>query len=403
MASTDKESAPTESILPPEEGVQGWICVVGGFLGLFGTFGFLNAVGVFQSIYEETSLKNYNSSEVSWIFAVQICLMWAGGPLWGRIIDTYGAAPVLYPCSLLCVFSLCMTSLADEYYQIFLAQGLGFGIGAGGVFTTSMVCVGQWFVKRRGLAVGIASCGSSFGGVIFPIFLNKVIEDVGFYGAVRYTALFVGVLLASACLMVRARVPRKTWNRKTPWFDVTLFKQKQFALLTVGTYLVMFVTTGLDAADKVYGSAASIPGRIIPPYLADHIGHFNVLTTCSLMTGGSMLVLWLPFNFHPSHAGIIVFALVYGFVSGAVVSLVMPCVAKSGSIETLGQRFGTFQLVISVSCLTGLPLMGGILSRQGGTDFSGLQIFAAVASLLGAGFLVCSTHLLSQSRGNWRV
>ncbi|KAJ5100325.1 hypothetical protein N7456_006377 [Penicillium angulare] len=138
-----------------------------------------------------------------------------------------------------------MTSLADEYYQIFLAQGLGFGIGAGGVFTTSMVCVGQWFVKRRGLAVGIASCGSSFGGVIFPIFLNKVIEDVGFYGAVRYTALFVGVLLAAACLMVRARLPRKTWNRKTPWFDVSLFKQKQFALLTVGTYLVMFVCSKL--------------------------------------------------------------------------------------------------------------------------------------------------------------
>ena len=61
-----------------------------------------------------------------------------------------------------------------------------------------------------------------------------------------------------------------------------------------------------------------------------------------------MLCLWLPFNYHPSHAGIIVFALVYGLVSGAVVTLVMPCVAKSGSLETLGQRFGTFQLVISL-------------------------------------------------------
>lgn len=61
-----------------------------------------------------------------------------------------------------------------------------------------------------------------------------------------------------------------------------------------------------------------------------------------------MLCLWLPFNFHASHAGIIIFSLVYGFVSGAVVSLLMPCVAKSGSLETLGQRFGTFQLVISV-------------------------------------------------------
>ena len=72
------------------------------------------------------------------------------------------------------------------------------------------------------------------------------------------------------------------------------------------------------------------------------------MTVCSLFTGGSILVLWLPFNYHPSHAGIIVFGAVYGFVSGAVVSLLMPCVAKVGPLETIGQRFGTFQTVIAL-------------------------------------------------------
>ena len=198
-------------------------------------------IGVFQTFYEQNSLSNYTASDISWVFAVQLALMWIPGPLYGRIIDSYGPGPVLYPCSLLCIFALCMTSLADEYYQIFLAQGLGFGIGAGGVFTAAMVCVGQWFIRLRGLATGIATVGSSLGGVIFPIFFNQVMAEVGFYGATRYTALLVGITLAMSCCLLRARLPRRKWNHQAKWFDPSLLKEKHFALYTVGSFLVMWV------------------------------------------------------------------------------------------------------------------------------------------------------------------
>lgn len=47
--------------------------------------------------------------------------------------------------------------------------------------------------------------------------------------------------------------------------------------------------------------------------------------------------------------------------------------------------------------------MGAILNRQGGSDFSGLQIFASVTALLGSGFLAVSTYFLSRARGTWKV
>jgi hypothetical protein len=40
--------------------------------------------------------------------------------------------------------------------------------------------------------------------------------------------------------------------------------------------------------------------------------------------------------------------LVYGLASGAFVSLLMPCAAKTGTLETLGVRFGTFQTIIGL-------------------------------------------------------
>ena len=186
-------------------------------------------------------LKDYSPDKISWIFAVQLALMWAPGPLFGRVIDTYGPAPILYPGAVLCVFGLCMTSLADQYYQIFLAQGLAFGIGSGGVFTTALVCVDQWFVRRRGLGVGLASVGSSLGGVIFPIYLDRITRSIGLPGALRYTALFIGILLVLACFTVKARLPRKKWNHELKWFDKALFRQKSFALYTLGAYFVMYV------------------------------------------------------------------------------------------------------------------------------------------------------------------
>jgi hypothetical protein len=79
------------------------------------------------------------------------------------------------------------------------------------------------------------------GGVIFPLFVDRVTRDIGFYGAVRYTALFIGILLAISCCLITSRLPSKPWGSKGKWVDHTLIKDKTFTFYTIGSFLVMLV------------------------------------------------------------------------------------------------------------------------------------------------------------------
>src|SRR5208282_1546744 len=51
----------------PEGGTRAWIAVAGSSAALFVSFGWVNCIGLFQAEYEANQLKNYTSSEVSWI------------------------------------------------------------------------------------------------------------------------------------------------------------------------------------------------------------------------------------------------------------------------------------------------------------------------------------------------
>lgn len=51
----------------PEGGTKAYLSLLGGSLGLFISFGWVNCIGLFQAEYETNQLKTYSSSEVSWI------------------------------------------------------------------------------------------------------------------------------------------------------------------------------------------------------------------------------------------------------------------------------------------------------------------------------------------------
>jgi hypothetical protein len=70
-----------------------------------------------------------------------------------------------------------MTSLAREFWQTMLAQGIGLGIGTGLIFLPALSVVSQFFFKRRSLALGVATTGSSIGGELIYICTKAVLTN----------------------------------------------------------------------------------------------------------------------------------------------------------------------------------------------------------------------------------
>ena len=131
-------------------------------------------------------------------------------------------------------------------------------------------------------------------------------------------------------------------------------------------------------------NAASLFGRTIPGYLADKIGRFNMMVIMTAFTAIIILALWIPAT---ANAPIIVFAVLFGFGSGAFVSLAPSLIAQISDVRKIGVRTGTLFAVISVAALISNPIGGQLITRDHG-GYLQLQIYTGVMCLGGAIILV---------------
>ena len=125
-------------------------------------------------------------------------------------------------------------------------------------------------------------------------------------------------------------------------------------------------------------TSPSIFGRIIPGILADKFGRFNMQVVMSFLAAAIILAVALPAS---GNVAFIVFSALYGFASGAFVSLLPAQCAYISKIEQIGVRTGVIFSILSFAGLIGNPIAGAI-SDHGG--FNGLYIFAGVVMLSGS-------------------
>jgi len=311
--------------------------------------------------------------------------------------------------SFIYVFSLFMLSLVQphQYYQIFLSQGVGMGIGGGLVYVPAMAVQAHHWQARRALAMGIVITGSSFGGIIYPIMLNQLFHgSVGFAWGVRASAfLNLGLLVAATCLMTAQTSPKKTSSDMPKPNLRAVLTDRPYILAIFGAFLVFWglffpyfylqlftilhgLSTNLAFYTLTIQNAASVFGRTIPNFLADVIGVFNVLILASIGTGVLIFAMFGVMN----TGGVVVFSMLYGFFSGAYLSLIAPTTASlSQDVSEIGVRMGIAFFMTSFACLTGPPIDGALLN--GGFSWFKPIVFSGTIILGGVPLLIVARSL----------
>jgi MFS family permease len=155
--------------------------------------------------------------------------------------DNYGPRYLIMAGMFFHVFGLMMASISTKYYQFFLAQGVCSALGCSLFFYPAMSAVTTWFFKKRALALGITASGSSLGGVVFPIMVDRLIPQVGFGWTMRICAFLILGLGTIACLTVVSRIPPRPKPVKAMDF-FRPFTEPTFAILAFGTFLTWLGT-----------------------------------------------------------------------------------------------------------------------------------------------------------------
>lgn len=216
----------------PDGGATAWLQVVATHLMSCLAWGYAATFGVYQTHYTETMALP--RSQISWIGSLQIFLTFAMCTVSGRLSDAgFNHATVGAGCAL-AVFGTFMTSLATEYWQILLAQGICTGVGLGLLFMPGIAIVSSYFKRRRAFALAVAATGTGTGSVAFPACVQYLIPRVGFPWAVRCAAF---VALAVSALALALLRPRLKPRRSGPLVEWAAFREAPYILFTLGLFI----------------------------------------------------------------------------------------------------------------------------------------------------------------------
>lgn len=307
-----------------------------------------------------------------------------GGIVMGRLSDRFGIMLPVVIGTVTLALGYAAAGSALALWQYTLAQGLLVGVGSSATFAPLLAHTSMWFIRRRGMAVGIFASGNYLAGTVWPPVVQHFIESVGW----RHT--YFGI----AVFCVASMVPLAMFLRRPPPLcgpaavGARIGSHPAHALgLSAGALQNLLIVAGVSCcvamsmpqvhlvaycADLGYGPArgarmlslmlgCGIVSRLTFGFISDRIGGLRTLLLGSALQCTALL-LFLPFD---GLVSLYVISALFGLFQGGIVPAYAIIVREYFSPAEAGARVGTVIMATLFGMALGGWLSGAIFDLTG--------------------------------------
>lgn len=389
-----------------------WIILLVTFLAIITAGIIRSASGVFIVPFEEQF--DWSRSSISLAFAVSLFLYGVSGPFMAALVDKYGLKRMMLGSMSLLTVGLASTYMMQHEWHLLLIWGVMIGLGSGLFLSVlSAQVANRWFVKRRGLAVGILTAATATGQLVLLPILATLVEKYSWHAAIALILILSICMLIVIALFMRSfpadkgLAPYGSDVIEQPYaapsgnpFANALrallegFKSKVFWLLAGSFFICGLSTSGLIGTHFIsYCMTFGIP-VVTAASMLSLMGVFDLIgTTASGWLSDRFDNRWLLFWYYSlrglslialpaalasgSYAWLMVFAVFYGL---DWIATVPPTVALAR------QEFGVQKSAMMYGWMVAFHQVGaGVAAYSGGVFFEAFGSYK-MAFLLAGGF-----------------
>jgi MFS family permease len=343
----------------------------------------------------------------------------AVSPLIGRLMDRFGPRGVMEIGVALMAGGLLLARLTKQPWHLYLT--IGVMVGAGSVclgYSGQSLFLPNWFIRRRGLAMGIAFAGVGIGSITLLPWVQHMIEQTGWRTACTAIGIVVLVVLAPINLLLRKR-PEDIGLRPdgdaaplasakpisyvvdTDWagIDWTLaraVRTSRFWWLVLGYFCGLYIwyavqvhqtkyllDIGFSPAVAVWALGAvsllGIPGQIVLGHLSDRVGR-EWIWTASCAGFAICFAALIALAQLPSLMLVYLMVLAQGALGYGLTSILGAVVVEIFQGKHYGSIFGCIMLAALVGGAAG-PLVTGLLHDLSGNYTLAFAIGIGVSAL----------------------